>query len=182
MRSHLDYFLAENQSLDQSPFDLSPLLFRGLIFVFHKIQFLRLFQFFNVSRFSICLISWTTKRCSTGSQTAKLFTLGRATLFPWGADHSLIFLHSYILIFPQCNVRTVSKFKIQIWSTSKPLYAACKTFSSFSWPSVVQVLGQPDQEPQLCVRPREGEHRRLLPQCRRPDLHGRLQHVRPPAW
>ena len=47
--------------------------------------------------------------------------------------YPIIFLYTYILysylsIFPQCNVRAVSKFQIQIWSTSKPLYAACKTF------------------------------------------------------
>ena len=46
----------------------------------------------------------------------------------------------------------------------------------------LQVLGESDQEPELRVRPWEGEHRRLVPQCRRTDLHGRLQHVRPPTW
>ena len=46
----------------------------------------------------------------------------------------------------------------------------------------MQVLGESDQEPELRVRPWEGEHRRLVPQRRRTDLHGRLQHVRPPTW
>ena len=46
----------------------------------------------------------------------------------------------------------------------------------------LQVLGESDQEPELRVRPWEGEHRRLVPQRRRTDLHGRLQHVRPPTW
>ena len=89
-----------------------------------------------------------------------------------------IFRYSHNAIWGQCQS---SRFKYEAQAN---LYATCKTFgfSGLSWPSVVQVLGQPDQEPQLCVRPREGEHRRLLPQCRRPDLHGRLQHVRPPAW
>ena len=57
---------------------------------------------------------------------------------------------------------------------------ACKTFRP-SLTKFVQVLGEPDQEPELCVRPWEGQHRRLLSQCSRTDLHGRLQHVRPPA-
>ena len=40
-----------------------------------------------------------------------------------------------------------------------------------------QVLGQPHQEPGLCVRHRQEQHRRLLPLRHRSDIHGRLLNV-----
>ena len=48
--------------------------------------------------------------------------------------------------------------------------------------AMFQVLGESDQEPQLRVWSRQSQHRGQLPLCRGPDLHGRLQHVRPAAW
>ena len=47
--------------------------------------------------------------------------------------------------------------------------------------AMFQVLGESDQEPQLRVWSRQSQHRWQLPLCCGPDLHGRLQHVRPAA-
>ena len=44
-----------------------------------------------------------------------------------------------------------------------------------------QVLGEPDQEPELRVRPGQVQHCGLLPLRGGADLHGRLQHLRPSA-
>lgn len=42
------------------------------------------------------------------------------------------------------------------------------------------LLGQPHQEPQLCLRRPQVQHRRLVPVRRGADVHGLLLHVRPP--
>ena len=61
------------------------------------------------------------------------------------------------------------------------MFYALQRVSCLNFQIFFKVLGEPDKEPELRVRPGQVQHRGLLPLRRGPDIHGRLQHLRSSA-